>query len=469
MLNDNTNALNKLLENTNVISHKLFAPFAKLASDNNEYIDEKINSIMTLIEPLKVKLIDKKIPTFTFNDTICHLEYINPEEIGFNCSSEILSKMNMMRKIILSDTKFVNSLNVYYADDLKDVIGANILKIIKRLHNLHQLFGDRKRSMNGFDTKLSDFDIDVYLYSNVRTANATRKGATYLERLYNTKYRCFNTASGATDFFGSIKHYDNKKRCFSIVVSRLEDILGLLTHEIFHAIRLVECNLIEFDETTKTINCEEGYVNAFASIMHALLFCFESDLMEDIYIKLALKCEIFHATTQAVKLNRITGISLIDIINDHQKFQLWTQHVALYEYIYMRLLILLNINILCEKTTIITKMLYAPDTIWDKNDVHCIDDFSRNIHTHAISNHICNFIDKFQENIDYKYEFNDEPNNNDATCGNMIMQYFMLDPMLLNNKHTYNLKGGMTTKKWNYKHNKVEYKRLSNFVVCAKN
>lgn len=193
--------------------------------------------------------------------------------------------------------------------------------------------------------------------------------------------------------------------------------------------------------TDKQLRCEEGYVNAFTSIIHAILFCVECGLGCVKYVKSALKCELLHAVCHAIKLSKITGISLVDIINDTTKFGPWTQHAALYEYIYMRILILLNFRTLCENDEIISKMLSNTDPNWTSDDILFFDAFTKNIHTPKISRHVCDFMEQININVD-DAEF---LNNKDALCGSMIMQYFMFDPMMLGKNQAWLLKGGTIT------------------------
>jgi len=243
---------------------------------------------------------------------------------SIDVSPKIRSKMNCLDIYCLSYKNYKVKIKIYRMQDI-DMM-ENIRLIMIRLYNLFLLYHD---DMN----KMDEYIYTFYLYNNVRRANINKNGKEYLKKLHNSSMRTFNTSSGMTNTKLKI-----------LIVSRIEDCLGLLTHEVLHA-----SNKYNFDSDITIhgieINITEAFVNMLASVINAYLTCYEN---RDTCIKQYIMVELIHSIIHCIKLSKISGYSLSVLLDPTQDIN-WYQDAYIYEYIIGKMLLFLNFkkNIKC--------------------------------------------------------------------------------------------------------------------------
>jgi hypothetical protein len=425
----------------------------------DSFITQKVMDISTYWNPI--------FSTLEFKNYTDPINYdINEGEIftavgelaGFDNTPEIRSKINMRKTVTLRYPDPENSINVeiYYDSSFnEDNFNSNVKKIVTRMYNLITLFRNKKTIIEDYGMELDIFSytFKFYLYNNPRRANPRRSGQEYLESLNNSTYKCFNTSSGETDPFGP-----------HVIISRLEESIGLLTHEILHAVFFtsslgllgrVNDNLIV--NASENLNLGEMLVNSVGSIIHAYLIHYETNLDLD----QCLKYEVIHSLNQTSRLGKISGVRLQNILPPSRPTNFF-QNAYMFEYIYGRALILSNYAYLMENYATLRDELHNMLIGSINQDLfkdEIIDLFSKD-NSEMIA--ILNILDT---RLDSLIETNQSIAGVDSDdCGNMIMQYFCLDPIQVDeDKRLLNLYGGASYKQKYLKY-KSKYLQLKNKI-----
>lgn len=405
---------------------------SKINKDNIDLLDKQTNIIKKYL--LQYNILKYK----KYNELVLGIDYIILESNDmtltkieyFDNSPEILALLNHYIKIKLIISSTIEfDINIYHnKNDNISIFNMNINKIMTRLWNLYQIFGNKKYKMNGKNFGMKNYQFNFYLYNNVRKANKNKQGAEYLKELHNTCMRCFNASSGLTDPYNTPP---------LIVVSRLEETLGLLTHEVLHSVNLITPYLQKINDINIKLRFDEMYVNAFATIFHSYLISKEMTL--DLY--LILKNELLYCIINANRLALITGYNLDSIYNKTLVPIKWSQNAFLYEYINGRMLILLNFENLVENT-FFSNIIFNTKLGWNNADKILLQYATDKIILfHEKNNMILvlyNEVSKFTEEYFLKIDLSkinlskinlSKIDNN--ICGNMIMQYFLYDPLIV--------------------------------------
>ena len=333
---------------------------------------------------------------------------------GIDTSNIILNKLNRIR---IYDLIFnMNKIKItIYHEDIKDntVLDQNIYNIMKRLINLFTLYQYKKNDT--YD--LLNYEYIFYLYSNPRTSNRNKSGKQYIDSLYNSKNRCFNASSGVTIPGEMI-----------LKVSRTEDFLGLLTHEILHACGIININK-QFTIHNIEIKLTEAFVNMLAAIINVYLTCYENETPE--LIKQYLLIELIHSINHMVKYSIIQGYDINTILDMKQDIML-SQKACMFEYIVGKMILFMNFDKIC-KIKEFSQKLFSLTVPWDEFSLDniIIDKF---LILYKTSN-IIKVINIIHTNYLNDYE------ESKSICGNMLMSYYAIDMMVLG-KQIINLYGG---------------------------
>jgi hypothetical protein len=368
----------------------------------------------------------------------------------FDITPTILAKLNIIKTINLTFNSTIININIYHnSSDDETILNSNINKLITRLWNLLVLFENKKSSSKRTTYKW-------YLYDNVKRGNKNMTGSDYFENLNIS--RCFNSVNGLTDDRNSS-------------ISRVEESIGLLTHEFLHVINLnndINPMFIEnFHKNNQKLNWKkekkierngglstlEMYTNAFAAIFNSYLISKEIDLnLEEV-----IKNEIIYSIINAIRMCKIQNTNLEKIYNrSSTNIVEWWEEADIYEYIIGKFLILLNFNSLSEGTN-------GPEFITNqfsrtKNFDHIdfgdqfakqkIRDFhNRNDVILTIYNEISALEETYLSSCDKCRA------ETTTVCGHMIMQYFLYDPITIQPSQIIpNLYGG------DYKEKYLKYK-----------
>lgn len=340
--------------------------------------------------------------------------------IGFVSSNEIAKLLNV--KLTYSIKFYDNILNVIFYHNNNDdivILNNNIQKIITRIYNLCVLYRDKKYVRFGKNTTLLNYDFVFYLYNNPRRSNRNLSGEKYLDEIADSHVKCFNVSSGMTSSNNLITY-----------ISRTEEAIGLLTHEVLHCVSIMY--MID-NYSKKNFNIFEMFTNAFASIIHSYLYSYETDtkITENLFL------EFMHTILHSVRISLNVGKTIFDVINDKQGNGNWHQNALLYEYVNGRLLILLNFEHLMNKYRNMSKNLLSLDKGWDMYDDKLIID----AHNAIDELHDEKFFDKNNKlflksihDIFLKLVNSDNNVENNNIIGNMIQQYFLLDPLEIEEK-----------------------------------
>jgi hypothetical protein len=151
----------------------------------------------------------------------------------------------------------------------------------------------------------------------------------------------------------------------------------------------------------------------------------------------------------------------LPITNPKQFIFEWKQNAYLYEYIIGRMLILINIDILLNDTNneILQIILSRKNTFQiNQQNIELINNFIKQIHQRndtflSLYNHIksLNYLDTCKNCV----------KEDDTTCGHMIMQYFLFDPIEVpEEKKEINLYGGYYKKYLKYKSKYLQLSKL---------
>lgn len=444
---------------SNILFDNSYKIYNSLDDKNKDFINEIINLINEDLKKYDDCLFKK------YNELEINKDYFITEQkiIDFD---PILKKKYLTPDIILN--KQININLIFNEDVIKifiycndthspDILFRNINKIITRLYNLLILFSNKKYSIFGEDKTAKQFKFNFFLFNNPRIANKNMSGKDYLEIL--NKNKIFNSISGETDIFMNM----------DVECSRFEEVLGLLTHEFMHAINLIFIYPSKICNINIDLHFTEMYVNSFATIFHSYLISREIKLQKngtELTLHDILLYEIIHTMNQLIRLERITSITLTDILNRTNMID-WYQNGRLYEYIIGRVLVLFNYNLLkYNYSELLDNFLDQENGFNTDNKFYVLlaESFVNKIHEiNKINNN--NKILDFYNNIislnlldtctSCKLENND-------LCGHMIMQYFLFDPIeIQENKKLLNLYGGDYYKNKYLKY-KAKYLNLKN-------
>ena len=435
---------------------------SKLLPTTKSFIQKQTNEIITHLikyDDLTFKKYDELKEGTEYKFQPDKKVKISPTLI-FTNNPAILAKLNILKKVKLvfpsvSGFPINININIYHDEsDEKPILNSNINKLITRLWNLFVLF-ENKSSAN----KLYTFN--WYLYSNVKRGNKKKIGGDtkiYLSHL--RKCICFNTQNGLTDMY----YYQDDA---SSSISRLEESMGLLTHEFMHVTQLNNASdLFNWDnnfciKNTKTgdegispLETLEIYTNAFTIIFHSYLYHKETSIQSD--LSTIINNEIIYSIINVIRLSNIEGIDLNMIYNrDAANPIIWYQDANIYEYIIGKTLVLLNFTSLSADAKFIDNQFSRTECFPSDSHPELNTYLKDKIKEFHIKNDdiltIYNEIAQLEKAYLIKQEKTDQT---DQTCGHMILQYFLYDPIETQVKDALgNMYGGV-----NYKDKYLKYK-----------
>lgn len=404
------------LDDLNYISKKL----VKSAQDVWSELDKKCKVLLTtIIRDImgilkEYKYFDRK---FITEETINLIKYnmissssCVVEEMGvIDNSSYIRKQLNTLKEYeIVYRTKKIR-VKIYCNEDTCE---ENIKKIIVRLYNMFILYENKcDKTFN-----LLDFEYIFYLYNNPRRVSRHKSGREYIEEINRSKKKCFNTASGVTEHETQI-----------LRTSRIEDCLGLLTHEMLHGTSLI------FITNSKLIhginvNFTEAYVNMFAAIVNVYLTCIETNNIKA--IECYLLVELIHSINHAIKYSILQGYSIKDILNDDTI--VLHQNVYMYEYIVVKMFLFLNFKDNITSNKEFGDMFLSLDRPWTPDMTeytsYIVDKFSKYTYLDCIGQ-----IDRIHRSNLNKHTDNES----------MLMSYHAIDTMIISrDKEIKELYGG---------------------------
>jgi len=392
-----------------------------MSEEDKSIIDAKIDYIIenfnSTFQNKNLVNINSKIDYNLIESVSCNLK--NPK--GFKHSEKILKKLNLEEKYILNFQNSKIKITVYHdKNDDKTIFNKNIKKIFVRIHNLLELYKNKQYIYFGKKKSILDFHFVFYLYSNPRRSNKNKFGKKYLEEMAHDEEKCFNVFSGQTIADDNL-----------IFTSRLEECIGLLTHEALHGAGLI---YIPFNgKTEKNFNIFEMVTNAFSSIIHSFL----SSIEYNINIKSLLKYEFYHAILHSARIKINTNISIFEVMKSNSNAN-WNQEALLYEYVNGRLLILLFLNLIKKEHKYIFNNLLSLNSGWKIGD----EKYEKDIIDIIDKLHKFDYLERNKEfktlisignihNIFYKNIKNSKVKNDN----NFIQQYFLFDPLEVENKY----------------------------------
>ena len=434
----------------NYISQKLINSTQNVLDNLEPKYKDQLNTIITNIMSTMSNYFDKikfnpEIEYTIDSDSSCKVSYMGV----INNSPFIKKQLNWKKVFKLSFNSYKINVTIYHDEKCnQNTLKENIQKIMRRLYNLFSLY-QNKNSDKLFN--ILNYEYIFYLYYNPRRVNQTMSGPEYLSSINESQYKCFNTASGVTEPRNKI-----------IRISRIEDCLGLLTHELLHG-----CSLIYIDEPNLYIhgikvNFHEAFVNMFAAIINVYLTCFELKIDK---IKEYLLIELIHSINHTVKYCIIQGIETKQLFvnNSHEgKKNVYNnkniklhQDVYLYEYIVGKMLLFLNFKDMIERNINFGTKLLSLTESWLQNETN-YNDYIANIYIEYNNNFLdlIHIIDTIHRNF---LKINKESK---SIHGNMIMSYHAIDIMTIEpDNEIKELYGGMRQSfdKIDYKYKYLKY------------
>lgn len=464
---------------TNYITDKLKSSIDNLRNKDklrnkefDDFVNDKTSDIMNyfdiLFENKKFKIYDELKESQDYILQSKNFNKFTEEPPGFASSPNILEILNekIEYELLFENNKIKTSFFHNNKDNII-LLNKNINKIMTRIYNLLLLYKNKKYMSNNKLLTLLNFNFVFYLYSNPRRSNGNKSGKQYLKEIAENPKKCFNVYSGQTISENN-----------TIYISRLEECIGLLTHEALHGAGLIYMPYHNLSSCNKGFNIFEMFTNAFASVIHAYLFSFETNTN----IRENLTYELYHAILHSARISINTNITIFDVIENKNNAR-WTQNALLYEYINGRLLILLFFDLIFsdDETKEITNNLLSLIYGWDMlnndysdkakyiaNNIQNINYLKNNgqektlkilkkIHDVFYGN-IKKYLDKDKDKSKNKSKDKSKDKDKDKSKNeNLIQQYFLFDPMQIEEKHKIpTLYGG----KINYKQKYIEYVKL---------
>lgn len=431
------------LDYLNYISKKLVKStqnvWDKLEDKYKLQLNNTVESIMKILEEKQYF----KQPFITNPDmikyTLISSDECTVEEMGVVDNSvyirKQLNRLNIYELLYRNDSKETKITIKIYCND-KDNCDENIKKLMVRLYNMFILYRNKTNHM----FNLLNFEYIFYLYNNPRRVNRKKNGREYIEEVNSHKTKCFNTASGVTEHKSKI-----------LRTSRIEDCLGLLTHEMLHGTSIIFITNQDLIYRGIEVNFTEAYVNMFAAIVNVYLTCIETDTVSS--IKDYLLVELIHSINHSIKYSILQGYTIGDILNKESTREqsiVLPQNVYMYEYIVVKMLLFLNFNDLITSNKEFGDMFLSLDKPWLPTLNKYTDYIKRKFIEYNSNNiDIIKLVDTIHRTNLETFE------ETDKIDGNMIMAYHAIDTMIINNE-IKELYGGSHIDK--YKSLYVKYK-----------
>lgn len=361
---DNLHVINTI---KNVFGHEFF--------NNKDVIKayEELSEIYTQINNNDIK----NIIIFDPNDldrhnltnifTLDDIKNKNPESITF----QEFQKLNTWAKISL-DINDLHFMTNYFYDNKMPNVNDLINKIHKRLKVL-LTYGARNNNTRYHNLIKAQggnvFNIYFVLYPVGRNVYKRIKNYDNIESELNelSSKGYFNCSSGYTMFYVTDKRYDGK-----MLITRIPEILGLLTHEIGHLLGWDYETFIERDNiyTTTGIDinkinklsksdlkilkklplahndCEfaEAFVNMNTTILHSMCNTLELDKSNYDLFKEFMNIEILYSIYHSAKILYFIGFESFDQFFNNNSNKLYYQNALLFEYSIVRSFLLINLD-----------------------------------------------------------------------------------------------------------------------------
>ena len=435
----------------NYISQKLINSTNNVLDNLEPKYKDQLNTIITNIMSIMSNYFGKidfnpAIKYTITSESSCKVSYMGV----IDNSAFIKKQLNWKKVFKLLFNSYEINVTIYHDERCNpETLKENIQKIMRRLYNLFSLYQNKKSDKL---YNILNYEYIFYLYYNPRRVNQTMSGPEYLASINESQYKCFNTASGVTEHRNEI-----------IRISRIEDCLGLLTHEVLHG-----CSLIYIDTDTPIlyihgikVNFHEAFVNMFAAIVNVYLTCFELKIDK---IREFLLIELIHSINHTVKYCIIQGIDTNKIfINSSQKKIRLHQDVYLYEYIVAKMLLFLNFEHMIKNNKSFGDKLLSLTKSWlpqlDYND------YIASIYIEYNKKYL-DLIQRIDAIHRQYLQKNKEPK---SIHGNMIMSYHAIDIMTIEPENEIKeLYGGMHQSNDNIDY-KYKYLKYYNKYIKLKN
>lgn len=452
-------------------------------------------------------------PNTFINSQHNHITNIQPGTFAYN-KFQMINTQDVY--LIEYENGFVIKLYFYYDRNYTDIQNV-IQSIIYRLHLIIFTFDDKldfKYLIKVFNSH-NPLTSHTYLYDFNRNVNYVIKNNKLDNLQYYKENNCCHCSSGYSN--SSYAEMHNNKiidNSFEIVCTRIPEILGLFTHEMFHILHLdtryytivddgiqfeLKSNEIQSEELMKILNkfnkkvsnyvFLETFNNTICTIFHALYCAIElnnnfskecnyekefenvSKLFEDL-----IKKEILYSIFHTCKILYNQGIThFIDYFDDNAPYH---QLAYLYEYTivrsfmfillddYVRYLEFKDLNdsfngndkkMVDRVTGIIQDMLQKVYSLMYEDK-----DNSSRIAYSKLFNRFVEILDELSDNKKDKLKEQEKDK-----CGEMNMEYFCIDHHCNLCKLGNYLKGGRVSRNDNsyfrykylkYKHKYLKYK-----------
>jgi hypothetical protein len=149
----------------------------------------------------------------------------------------------------------------------------------------------------------------------------------------------------------------------------------------------------------------------------------------DISLNDSLKYELIYQFIQTLRLGKVHGITLKNILQNSAQPLLFKQDTPLFEYIYVRTLILFYYNKISEKLK--SCFININKGIEDIFNEPCnFADYMIDILNNQSHSKLIRLLDKIEHYLKV-YNTNKELHEREDVCGKAIMNYFCLDPMII--------------------------------------
>ena len=368
---------NKLLE-----SYKKFKKISNMHNSKIRIINKKINKF----DPNSIELYEilNTIDGLNNKTSSIYNNYIN-----FNTHSVYDIKYPIKKELDeykLNDLYF--KINFFYNNkNVNDDIISSILQRFNYILNYND--DDRMKLITIALQKTNNSYISIYflLYNlNRYTPTKVQNSISEINNLQNNGI--YNCCSGYTSFY--LSNNISKK---SIVVTRIPEVLGLLTHELGHLLgydfevfllsdkKFITSGINNKQYTNKllkklpidcNINFSEAYNNTNTTIIHTICNSLELSklLKKDSYelFKKLFKIEILYSIYHSAKILYWLGYTSFADFFDNISPIIYTQTACLFEYTIIRSFILLMLNDYIEEIMYEDYLTFklVPEKIYNK-------------------------------------------------------------------------------------------------------
>lgn len=316
--------------NSKIVCENVDYVYANLSKENEKKIDETVTSLMDKLKMFNDKqLLFKKKNNKIATEKEIEIKYeqsnvlndLDDEKLKVYQSSHITTYkknyFNTMRQYnMVTSNNFKCEINFFVKKDSEYDNTFIFEKILNRIDNMYILFGEITCNCNNEPLNKEEYNevnneriweeicdekqigkkigFRIWLYSDPDRVNYNLRSSDYIK---NNEFGHYDTTTGVTFHNGTIT---------IVNVTVIEDIMGLLCHELVHAFKLEMGGRTTINDNDVLIN--ELITNTYATLLNAYL----THIEENVELKECIKYELMQSFISFTRLLIIMGLEKYD-------------------------------------------------------------------------------------------------------------------------------------------------------------